>query len=84
MVKMMTFNELRQIKDSLPDGGVGQIADRLGISSETVRNFFGAQNFEDGNSCGVHLEAGPDGGLVKLDDNSILEVALVIIEECKS
>ena len=51
MPKTITFNELRKIKDSLPDGSTHRIADELGLSVETVRNYFGGQNFQDGKSC---------------------------------
>jgi len=83
MTKMITFNELRRIKDSLPDGTTHRIADELGVSVETVRNYFGGQNFREGKSCGVHIEPGPDGGLVVLDDSSILERALEILDESR-
>lgn len=81
MTKTITFNELRRIKDSLPDGSTHRIADELGVSVETVRNYFGGQNFKDGKSCGVHIEPGPDGGIVVLDDTTIFEKALRILEE---
>ena len=80
-MKTVTFNELRRIKDSLPDGSVRQIAEELGISVETVRNYFGGHNYIDGKSCGVHIEPGPDGGIVMLDDPTILEKALIILGE---
>ena len=44
MTKTITFNELRRLKDSLPDGSTHRIADELGISVETVRNYFGGHN----------------------------------------
>ncbi|MDR1981464.1 MAG: DNA-binding protein [Tannerellaceae bacterium] len=81
MTKTITFNELRRIKDSLPDGTTHRIADELGVSVETVRNYFGGQNFREGKSCGVHIEPGPDGGIVVLDDTAILERALQILDE---
>lgn len=81
MPKTITFNELRKIKDSLPDGSTHRIADELGLSVETVRNYFGGQNFQDGKSCGVHIEPGPDGGLVVLDDTTILDRAMQILAE---
>ena len=80
-MKTITFNELRKIKDSLPDGSMHRIADELNISVETVRNFFGGQNFVNGQSVGIHLEPGPDGGLVMLDDTTVLEKALQILKE---
>ncbi|MCI5742628.1 DNA-binding protein [Phocaeicola faecicola] len=81
MNRTITFNELRKIKDSLPTGSMHRIADELGISVETVRNFFGGQNFKDGKSVGIHLEAGPDGGLVMLDDTTVLDKAIEILKE---
>ena len=80
-MRTITFNELRKIKDSLPDGSMHRIADELNISVETVRNFFGDQNFVNGQSVGIHLEPGPDGGLVMLDDTTVLEKALQILKE---
>ena len=81
MTKTITFNELRKIKDSLPDGSTHRIADELGISVETVRNYFGGQNFKDGKSCGIHIEPGPDGGIVSLNDTLIFEKAEAILKE---
>ena len=73
--------KLDELKDSLPDGSTHRIADELGISVETVRNYFGGHNFKDGKSCGIHIEPGPDGGLVVLDDTTIFERALQILAE---
>ena len=83
MDRTITFNELRKIKDSLPNGSMHRIADELNLDVETVRNFFGGQNFKDGNSVGFHLEAGPGGGIVKLDDTTVLDRALEILDELK-
>lgn len=84
MTKTITFNELRKVKDSLPSGSMTKIANELGLENETVRNYFGGHNFKDGKSCGVHIEPGPDGGLVMLDDTQILDIALRILEEQKN
>lgn len=84
MTKTITFNELRKVKDSLPSGSMTRIADELGLENETVRNYFGGHNYKDGKSCGVHIEPGPDGGLVMLDDTQILDIALRILEENKA
>ncbi|MDP4276866.1 MAG: DNA-binding protein [Bacteroidota bacterium] len=83
-MKTITFNELRKIKDSLPSGSSQRIADKLGVTVETVRNYFGGYNYKDGKSVGVHIEPGPDGGLVMLDDTIILDLALEILDEKKS
>ena len=79
MVRIITFIELRKLKDSLPSCSFQAFAVRLGLSVETVRNYFGGQNYRDGKSCGIHVEPGPDGGIVKLDDTTILDMALEII-----
>jgi len=79
MTKTITFNELRRIKDALPSGSTAQIAAELGIEKDTVRNFFGGQHYHNGSACGVHLEPGPDGGIVQLDDTTILAKALEIL-----
>lgn len=80
-MRTITFNELRRIKDSLPSGSMHRIADELNVTVETVRNFFGGHNFKNGKSVGIHLEPGPDGGLVMLDDTTVLEKALQILRE---
>ncbi len=76
----ITFNELRRIKDSLPDGSIHKIADELEINVETVRNYFGGYNYQKGQSVGVHIEEGPDGGIVELDDTAILDRAKQILD----
>ena len=81
MPKTITFNELRRIKDSLPDGSMHQIADKLNLTVQTVRNYFGGSNYEYGNNCGLHIEPGPEGGYVILDDTQILEMALEMLEQ---
>ena len=81
MERTITFNELRRIKDSLPDGSMHRIADELNLSVDTVRNFFGGQNFQDGKSVGLHIEPGPNGGIVQLDDTTVLDKALKILDE---
>ncbi|MFC2086548.1 DNA-binding protein [Bacteroidota bacterium] len=77
----ITFNELRRIKDRLPSGSMKKIANELDISEETVRNYFGACNYEKGESIGLHIEQGPDGGIVQLDDDTILNMAKKISSE---
>ncbi|MDR2853727.1 MAG: DNA-binding protein [Prevotellaceae bacterium] len=79
MANTITFNELRKIKDALPSGSMTRISEELGVEKDTVRNYFGGQHYEDGKSCGVHIEPGPDGGIVQLDDTAILGKALEIL-----
>ena len=56
----------------------GSIADELGLDVETVRNYFGGKH-EAKECVGVHFEPGPDGGVVTLDDTTILDVAMRIL-----
>jgi predicted transcriptional regulator len=77
----ITFKELRNIKHSLPTGSVERIARELGIEPQTVRNYFGATKYEDGQITGKHVQPGPHGGIVSLKDTAILELARKIISE---
>lgn len=79
MTKRITFGELRKIKDSLPDGAVRQLASEFDLEVETVRNYFGGANYTKGKSVGFHIEQGPDGGIVLLDDDKLLERAQELI-----
>lgn len=77
----ITFNQLREIKHKLPTGSVSRIARRLNISEQSVRNYFGATKLDDGETIGVHIEPGPGGGVVHLDDDTILTAAQEILAE---
>ena len=81
MNRTITFNELRKIKDSLPTGSMHRIADELNLSVDTVRNFFCGHIFLVGKCVGILLEPGPDGGLVMLDDTTVLDKAIAILKE---
>lgn len=78
----ITFNELRKIKHSLPTGSVKKIAGELGVEEQAVRNYFGAQKYDkDGTMIGKHVQPGPNGGIVNLEDTKILDLAKKILEE---
>ncbi|MCH8331871.1 MAG: DNA-binding protein [Bacteroidetes bacterium] len=82
---IITFEELRRVKDSLPSGSMQRIATELDLNDETVRNFFGGTKYEEGGSTGVHFEkGGANGGLVKMDETEIWDAALRILEETES
>lgn len=80
-MRTITFNELRKIKDSLPEGSIHRIAESLQVTDETVRNYFGGANYKLGQTVGIHIEKGPDGGVVELDDTTILDMALELIKQ---
>ncbi len=77
----ISFNELRQIKHNLPTGSVRKIAQMLEIEEQTVRNYFGANKFNDGDITGKHVQPGPNGGIVSLKDTAILDTAMKILKE---
>ena len=79
----ISFNELRHIKHSLPTGSISKIANNLELSEQTVRNYFGAAKYEDGNTTGNHIQPGPDGGIVHLENTTILDLAKRIISEAE-
>ncbi|HKJ78506.1 MAG TPA: hypothetical protein VKA10_03180 [Prolixibacteraceae bacterium] len=81
MERKITFNELRKIKDSLPDGSIKKIANEFELSEETVRNYFGGANYTNGKAVGIHMEPGPNGGVVLIDNADILERAREILQE---
>jgi len=81
---LISFEELRRIKDSLPDGSMHRIADNLGLAVETVRNYFGGANFEAGKPTGVHFEKGFHGGYVRIENTSILDAAMSLLEEAEA
>ena len=81
----ITFNELRKIKHSLPTGSVKRIAEQLETDEQAIRNYFGAKKYDNnGEIVGKHIQPGPDGGIVHLEDTVILEAAKKILEEAAS
>ncbi|MGP1460121.1 MAG: DNA-binding protein [Bacteroides sp.] len=79
MSKVISFKELREVKDQLPHGAIAEIAKQLNLNEETVRNYFGGTDFKNGASIGIHVEQGPDGGFVTLDDPTIFNLAKEMI-----
>ena len=77
----ITFNDLRKIKHSLPTGSVARIAKKLQIEEQAVRDYFGANKLENGKIVGKHVQPGPDGGIVNLEDTGILDLAKKILTE---
>ena len=77
----ITFNQLRDIKHSLPTGSIARIAKELSVDEQTVRNYFGAQKYKEGQIAGKHRQPGPNGGIVSLPDTKILDMAKRIIAE---
>ncbi len=77
----ITFKELRDIKHSLPTGSVSRIAQELHMEEQTVRNYFGANKYDDGEIAGIQVQPGPDGGIVHIEDTRILEMARQLIAQ---
>ena len=73
----ISFDELREIKHKLPHGGIKRIADELNLDEETVRNYFGAHHLAN---SGNHIQPGPNGGIVQIDNEAIINLAKKIIK----
>ncbi|MBK7466545.1 MAG: DNA-binding protein [Saprospiraceae bacterium] len=74
----ITFDELREIKHKLPHGSVTRIAQELNLDEQVVRNYFGAHHLEN---SGDHIQPGPNGGIVHIEDEKILMLAKKILDE---
>jgi AcrR family transcriptional regulator len=81
---VITFNELRRIKDRLPSGSTQRIAKEMGVDESTVRNYFGGKHYDASDKVGIHIEKGPDGGVVTLDDTAILDAAMRILNSVEA
>jgi predicted transcriptional regulator len=77
----ITYDELREVKHNLPTGSIKKIAEQLQLDEQTVRNYFGAKKYENGEVVGKHIQPGPGGGIVSLEDETILNLAKDIIKE---
>ncbi len=77
----ITYDELRNVKHQLPTGSIKQIAAKLSVDEQTVRNYFGAKKYENGQIVGKHIQPGPNGGIVNLEDTTILQLAKKIIAQ---
>ncbi len=77
----ITFKELRNIKHSLPTGSVARIANELNMEEQTVRNYFGAKKYENGQIADIAVHPGPDGGYVQIEDTRIIDLAKRILSE---
>ncbi len=55
-MELISFNELRRIKNNLPGKHAHRIAEELNIDVDTVRNYFGGSNYREGQSVGLHIE----------------------------
>lgn len=80
----ISYKELRQVKHDLPTGSIKRIAEQLNLDEQTVRNYFGASKYADGETVGKHYQQGPNGGIVNLEDETILNLAREIIAASKN
>ncbi len=79
---LITFEELRKIKHNLPTGSVSKIAEQLELPEQTVRNYFGAKKYADGGEVvDLHVQPGPNGGIIEIDNPRIIEVARQMISQ---
>jgi len=77
----ITFEELRRVKHLLPTGSIKVIASELNMEEQAVRNYFGANKYNDADEIvNTHYQPGPDGGIVQLEDTKVLDLANKIIK----
>ncbi len=77
---LITFEELRKIKHKLPTGSVSKIAEQLDLPEQTVRNYFGAKKYSEGGEViDLHVQPGPNGGIIEIDNPHIIELARQMI-----
>ena len=77
----ITFDELRSIKHQLPTGSVSKLAQALKLPEQTIRNYFGAHDYNEGDITDNHYHPGPNGGIIQLQDTKILDAAKQIIAQ---
>lgn len=77
----LTYKELRDIKHSLPTGSISRIAQELNLDEQSVRNYFGANKYDKDEIVGRHIQPGPSGGIVHIENTQILDLARKIISE---
>jgi hypothetical protein len=76
----ITFEDLRKIKHSLPHGSITRIASELSLPEDTVRDYFGGGKYHSSTND-WHIEPGPNGGIVSIQDTKILDLANKILQE---
>lgn len=74
----VSYSDLRRLKHALPTGSVTRIAREMNLPEQTVRQYFGADGFS---TSGNHLQPGPNGGVVRLQDPRIYNAAQRILRE---
>ena len=80
-IKRITYNKLRALRDALPDGALHRIAHDLNMDIDVVRSYFGCYDLIKGAPAGFHVEPGPDGGIVLVDDTKVLDYALQMLHD---
>lgn len=76
-----TLEELRDIKHKLPHGSITRLSEELNLPEQTIRNYFGAHKYQEGGIADTHIQPGPEGGIVHLEDPTILNAAKAILAE---
>lgn len=80
----ITYDELRAIKHRLPTGSIRRIADTLHVNEQSVRNYFGANKYQSDEIIGRHIQPGPKGGVVHIENTTIIDLAKKIISDSRN
>lgn len=77
---IITFDELRKIKNQLPKGAILFIARELNYTVQMVRNYFGSRKIDGYSIPDMHHQPGwVEGGLIIMGERRVLEIAHRII-----
>jgi hypothetical protein len=79
----VTFEELRRVKHALPTGSIARLAQEFNMDEEAVRNYFGGGHYKNGQVAEFHLESGYGGGVVHLENTSIFDRAMEMIQSAQ-
>jgi hypothetical protein len=79
----VTFEELRRVKHALPTGSIARLAQEFSMDEEAVRNYFGGGHYKNGQVAEFHLESGYGGGVVHLENTSIFDRAMEMIQSAQ-
>jgi len=80
----ITYDELRAVKHRLPTGSIRRIANTLHVDEQSVRNYFGANKYQSDAIIGRHIQPGPKGGVVHIENTQIFDLAKQIISDSQN
>ncbi len=78
---LITLEKLKEIKKNLPSGGFSQIAKKLNMEEQDIRDFFEVSHASSDQTNSWYRKAGPSRDTLKIENPIILQVAKELINE---